>query len=161
MFPEITLHMKILKKISILITMFLLFGCSVHKKICPCQAPAVLKLGKKEISIKAKLSESDSLGSTGMKIGILLSTLDQSSFPSGISADYYYLRSSNLEREAFTGHFSKINLDYANGSLELGAFNDLKWGKDELIDVAVHLVQKHGKKLFIKREAVQIQSNGH
>ena len=141
--------------------MVLIFSCSVHKKICPCQAPSVLKIGEKEILIKANLSESDSLGSTRIKISILLSTLDHSSFPSGISADYYYLRSSNLEREPFTGHFSKIDLDYANGLMDLEASNELKWGKDELIDVAVHLVQKHGKKLFIKREAVTIQSSGH
>ena len=137
--------------------MILFFGCSVHKKMCPCQAPSVLKIVDKEISIKAKLTESDSLGSTRMNVLILLSTIDKSSFPSGIEADYYYLRSSNLERESFTGQFSKINLDYANGMMELEASNNLKWGKDELIDVAVHLVQKHGKKLFIKREAVSIQ----
>ena len=141
--------------------MTLLFDCSVHNKICPCQAPAVLKIGEKEISIKANILESDSLGTTGMRIIILLSTLDHSSFPSGIETDYYYLRSSNLERGPFTGHFSKINLDYPSGLMELGASNDLNWGKDELIDVAVHLVQKHGKNLFIKREAVSIQSIDH
>jgi hypothetical protein len=149
--------MKLLNKISVLMIILLFVGCIGNKQICPCQAPSVLKIGEKEISIKAKINKSDSLGQIGMKITIWLSTPDLSSFPLGVEPDYYYLRSSNLERAPFTGYFKKTNFDFANGAIVLEATNNLNWNNNELIDVAVHLRPKKGKKMYIKTEAVPIQ----
>ncbi|MEI6139493.1 MAG: hypothetical protein WCP85_09520 [Mariniphaga sp.] len=149
--------MKIFNKIPVVLIMLLCMSCMVNKKICPCKAPSILTIGDNQISIKANIVKSDTLGRTTMKITIWLSTPDLSIFPLGVEPEYYYLRSSNLEREPFTGNFSKTNFDFENGAIILEATNNLKWNKDELIDVAVHLNPKKGKKLFIKTEAVTIQ----
>jgi hypothetical protein len=67
------------------------------------------------------------------------------------------MRSSNLSRSAFEGKFTTANTNFVNGMMELEANNAPLWGKDELVDVAVHLTDKRGKVHFIKKDAVPVQ----
>jgi len=96
-----------------------------------------------------------------MKVKIWLTTPDHTSLPTNFEADSYYLRSSNLDRKAFEGKFTAINTDSGKGIMELEANNAPKWGKGELVDVAVHLTDSRGKVHFVKKDAVPVQPANH
>ena len=153
------LIMRYSSKILGLLTFIVVIGCTVTKTICPCEAPAILKIGMSEIEINAQIFLIDSTSSKGMKVNIWLTTTDHTSFPINLETDYYYLRSSNLVRAAIEGKFTSINTDFANGIMELEIKNFPTWNSGELIDVAVHLIDSRGKKYFIKRDSLPIQTS--
>lgn len=136
----------------------MLAGCTVTKTICPCEAPEIIRLGKKEIEINAQISLIDTTASSKMKVIIWLTTPDHTTLPTNFEADYYYLRSSNLVRDAFEGKFTRKNTDFDKGIMELEATNAPHWEKGELVDIAVHLVDSHGKIHFLKKDALPVQS---
>ena len=136
-------------------------ACNVSKTICPCEAPEVIRLSDKEIEIKAQISLIDSTTSGKMKVLIWLTTTDHTSLPTNFKADYYYLRSSNLTRDAFEGKFTRINTDYAKGIMELEATNAPLWEQGELVDIAVHLIDSRGKVHFLKKGDTPIQPANH
>ncbi|NEW83123.1 MAG: hypothetical protein GZ094_12250 [Mariniphaga sp.] len=144
---------KLLGILSILI----LAGCTVSKTICPCEAPEIIRLGEKEVEINAQISLIDTMSSGAMKVKIWLTTTDHTTLPANFKADYYYLRSSNLDRDAFEGKFTTINTDFNKGIMELEAINAPRWGKGEFVDVAVHLTDSRGKVHFVKKDAVPVQ----
>ena len=143
--------------ISWLLILITLASCAVSKTICPCEAPEIIRMGEKEIEINAQISLIDTTSSSKMKVIIWLTTPDHTKLPTNFEADYYYLRSSNLAREAFEGKFTKINIDLAKGIMELEATNAPHWEKDELVDIAVHLVDSRGKIHFLKKDALPVQ----
>lgn len=149
--------MSYLVKLSYLLTILIFTACTVTKTICPCEAPEIIRLGDKEIEINAQIVLNDTIASRGMKIKIRLTTPAHTTLPTNFEADYYYLRSSNLARGAFEGKFTSINTNLAEGIMELEADNAPGWGKGELVDVAVHLLDSHGKVHFLKKDAVPIQ----
>jgi len=135
----------------------ILAGCTVSKTICPCEAPEIIRLGEKEIEINAQISLIDTMSSGAMKVKIWLTTTDHTTLPTNFEADSYYLRSSNLARDAFEGKLTTTNTDFTKGIMELEAINAPRWGKDELVDVVVHLIDSRGKVHFVKKDAVPIQ----
>jgi len=153
--------MRYLKKYAGLLIVFILTACTVSKTICPCEAPEIIRLGKKEIEINAQISLIDTVTSDKMKVMIWLTTLDHTSLPANFKADYYYLRSSNLTRAAFEGKFSRMSTDTAKGIMELEASDAPRCGQKELIDVAVHLVDSRGKVYFLKKGSLPIQPTNH
>jgi len=86
-----------------------------------------------------------------------LTTTDHSTLPTNFEAKSYYLRSSNLVHAAFEAKFTTKNTDFAKGIMELEAINAPRWGKGELVDVAVHLIDSRGKVHFVKKDAVPVQ----
>ncbi len=150
--------MRYRSKLACLLTVLILTACTVTKTICPCEAPEVIRLGDKEIEINAQIILIDTIASGGMKVKILLTTPARTTLPTNFEADYYYLRSSNLSRDAFEGKFTSINTNSAEGIMELEANNAPVWGNGELVDVAVHLTDSHGKVHFLKKDAVPVQS---
>lgn len=147
--------------LSCLLTVIVLATCTVSKTICPCEAPEIIRLGGKEIEIKAHISLIDTTASSKMKVMIWLTTTDQTSLPTNFKADYYYLRSSNLKRDAFEGKFTMINNDSIKGIMELEATNAPHWEKGELVDIAVHLIDSRGKVHFLKKGDTPIQPANH
>lgn len=137
--------------ISGLLTVVIFAACSLTKTICPCEAPEVIRLGDKEIEIKAQVSLIDTAPSSKMKVLIWLTTVDHTTLPANFKADYYYVRSSNLSRDAFEGKFTRINTDTIKGIMELEATNAPRWEPGEFVDVAVHLVDSRGKVHFLKK----------
>ena len=135
----------------------ILSGCAVSKSICPCEAPEIVRIGENVIEINARIMLTDTAGLSGMNVKIWLTTSNHATLPANFAADYYYLRSSNLSRSAFEGKFTTANTNFVNGMMELEANNAPLWGKDELVDVAVHLIDKRGKVHFIKKDAVPVQ----
>lgn len=144
-------------KLSGFLSILILAGCAVSKTICPCEAPEIIRLGEKEIEINAQISLMDTMDSGAMKVKIWLTTVDHTTLPTNFEADSYYLRSSNLARYAFEGKFTSTNTDITKGIMELEAINAPRWGKNELVDVAVHLIDSRGKVHFVKKDAVPIQ----
>ena len=144
-------------KLVVLLFFSVLTSCTVTKKICPCEAPEIIRLGEKEIEINALISLTDTTDSVGMKVKIWLTTADHTTLPANFKADYYYLRSSNLAHEAFEGKFATINTDFAKGIMVLETNNAPRWDTGELVDVAVHLTDSHGKIHFLKKDAVPVQ----
>lgn len=138
------------------LSILILAGCTVSKTICPCEAPEIIRLGENEIEINAQISI-DTMSSGAMKVKIWLTTTDHTTLPTNFEADSYYLRSSNLARAAFEGKFTTKNTDFAKGFMELEAINAPRWGKGELVDVAVHLTDSRGKVHFVKKDAVPVQ----
>jgi len=138
-------------KLSGLLTAIIITACTVTKTICPCEAPEVIRIGEKEIEISAFISLIDTTASSKLKVMIWLTTLDQTTLPANIVADYYYLRSSNLARDAFEGKFSRINTDSVRGIMELEVTNAPHCDQVELVDIAVHLVDSRGKVHFLKK----------
>ena len=143
--------MRYSTKLSGLITLIIFTACTVSKTICPCEAPEIIRIGEKEIEINANISLIDTTTSSKMKVIIFLTTLDQTSFPANIEADYYYLRSSNLARNAYEGKFTKINTDSVKGIMKLEVTNAPYCEQGELVDIAVHLVDSRGKIHFLKK----------
>lgn len=86
-----------------------------------------------------------------------MTTTDHSTLPTNFEAKSYYLRSSNLSRDAFEEKFTTTNTNFAKGIMELEAINVPLGGKDELVDVAVYLTDSRGKVHFVKKDAVPIQ----
>jgi hypothetical protein len=140
-----------------LLIVAILTGCTVTKTICPCEAPEIIRLGKKEIQINAQVSLIDTTTSGRMKIKIWLTTLDHTTLPVDFKADYYYLRSSNLARVAFEGKFSRYSTNTIKGIMELEASDAPHCEQTELVDIAVHLVDSHGKTHFLRKGALPIQ----
>ena len=103
----------------------------------------------------------DTTALSGMSVKIWLSTLDHTTLPTNFQADYYYLRSSNLAREAFEGRFTKTNTDIAKGIMELEANNVPRWAQGELVDIAVNLADSRGKIHFLKKDTFSIQPVNH
>lgn len=154
--------MRYLVKLSCFLTVLILTACTVTKTICPCEAPEVIRFGNKEIEINAQISMIDTTtASGGMKVTIWLSTIDHTNLPVNFKPDYYYLRSSNLKRNAFEGKFGSINTDSIKGIMELEAIDAPRWAQDELVDVAVHLVDSRGKVHFLKKGALPVQLAHH
>jgi hypothetical protein len=149
--------MRYLKKYTGLLIAIILTACTVTKTICPCEAPEIIRLGNKEIEINAQVSLIDTTTSGKMKIKIWLTALDHTTLPANFKADYYYLRSSNLARAAFEGKFSDTSTDSIKGIMELEAFDAPHCEQTELVDIAVHLVDSHGKTHFLKKGALPIQ----
>jgi hypothetical protein len=149
--------MRYLKKYTCLLIVAILTGCTVTKTICPCEAPEIIRLGKKEIQINAQVSLIDTTTSGRMKIKIWLTTLDHTTLPVDFKADYYYLRSSNLARVAFEGKFSRYSTNTIKGIMELEASDAPHCEQTELVDIAVHLVDSHGKTHFLRKGALPIQ----
>ena len=149
--------MRYLKKYIYLLNVVILIGCTVTKTICPCEAPEIIRLGKKEIQINAQVSLIDTTTSGRMKIKIWLTTLDHTTLPGDFKADYYYLRSSNLARAAFEGKFTRTSTDTIKGILELEASDAPHCDQNELVDVAVHLIDIHGRTHFLKKGSLPIQ----
>jgi hypothetical protein len=149
--------MRYLRKLSGFLMVFILIACTVSKTICPCEAPEVIRLGKTAIEINAQISFPDTTASSKMKVMIWLTALDHAALPANFEADYYYLRSSNLTRPAFEGKFSRINADPVKGIMELEASDAPRCGQSELVDIAVHLVDSHGKIHFLRKAALHIQ----
>lgn len=149
--------MRYLKKYMGLLIVIILTACTVTKTICPCEAPEIIRLGKKEIQINAQVSLIDTTASGKMKIIIWLTTLDHTTLPADFKADYYYLRSSNLARAAFEGKFTRTSTDTIKGIMELEASDAPRCEQTELVDVAVHLVDSHGKTHFLKKGSLPIQ----
>ncbi len=143
-------------KLLLFLPILVLSCCTVTKTICPCEAPEIIRLGEKVIEINAQISLIDTMVSGGMKVKIWLTTSDNTALPSNFEADSYYLRSSNLNRDAFEGKFTTINTNSAKGVMELEAINAPRWDKDELVDVAVHLTDSRGKVHFVKKGAVPV-----
>ena len=144
-------------KLVVLLFILIFTSCSVTKKICPCEAPQIIRLGEKEVEINAQISLIDSTSMGGMKVKISLTTSDHTALPTNFEADYYYIRSSNLTRDAFEGKFTAINTDFAKGIMVLETNNAPQWDVGELVDVAVHLTDSRGKVHFLKKDAVLIQ----
>ena len=144
-------------KLVVLLFSFIFTSCSVSKKICPCDAPEIIRLGDKEIEINALISLTDTTDSVRMKVKIWLTTSAHTTLPSNFKADYYYLRSLNLTRDAFEGKFTTINTDFAKGIMVLETNNAPRWDAGELVDVAVHLTDSRGKVHFLKKDAVPVQ----
>ena len=138
-------------RLACLLAVVIFAACSVAKTICPCEAPEIIRIGEKEIQINANISLIDTTASSKMKVIILLTTLDQTSFPPNINADYYYLRSSNLARNAYEGKFTKVNTDSVKGIMKLEVTNAPYCEQGELVDIAVHLVDSRGKIHFLKK----------
>jgi len=136
----------------------ILSGCAVSKNICPCEAPEIVRIAENVIEINAQIILTDTAGLSGMKVKIWLITPNHATLPANFSADYYYMRSSNLSRSAFEGKFATANSNFINGIMILEANNAPPWGKDELVDVAVHLTDKRGRIHFIMKGAVPVQS---
>jgi hypothetical protein len=149
--------MRYLRKLSGFLMVFILIACTVSKTICPCEAPEIIRLGKTMIEINVQISFADTTASGKMKVLIWLTTLDHAALPANFKADYYYLRSSNLTRPAFEGKFSRISADPVKGIMELEASDAPRCGQSELMDIAVHLVDSHGKIHFLKKGALHIQ----
>lgn len=143
-------------KLVVLLFILIFTSCTVTKKICPCEAPEIIRLGEKEIEINAQISFIDSTALGGMKVKISLTTSDHTALPTNFEADYYYLRSSNLTRDAFEGKFTTINTDVPKGIMVLETINAPRWDIGELVDVAVHLTDSRGKVHFLKKDAVPI-----
>jgi hypothetical protein len=144
-------------KLSCLLTVLIFTACTVTKTICPCEAPEVIRLEDKAIEINAQIVLNDTIASAGMKVKILLTTLYHTALPVNLRADYYYLRSSNLARNAFEGKFTSLNTNLAEGIMELEADNAPGWGNGELVDIAVHLLDSRGKIHFLKKDAVPVR----
>jgi hypothetical protein len=140
--------------------LLILAGCGVTKTICPCEAPQIIRLGEKIIEINARISLNDTATSGGMNVKILLTTSDHTLLPTNLEADYYYLRSSNLAREAFEGKFTTKSSDVPIGVMELEAIDAPRWAIGELVDVAVHLTDSRGKIHFLKKDAVEVLPEG-
>jgi len=149
--------MRFLGKFLGFLFALILSGCAVSKSICPCEAPEIVRIGENVIEINARIMLTDTAGLSGMKVKIWLIIPNHANLPANFTADYYYMRSSNLSRSAFEGKFTTANTNFVNGMLEHEANNAPLWGKDELVDVAVHLIDKHGRIHFIKKDAVPIQ----
>ena len=145
----------------IFLSNLILTSCTVSKTMCPCEAPEIIRLGEKEIEINALISLTDTTDSVGMKVKIWLTTADHTTLPANFKADYYYLRSSNITRDAFEGKFTAINTDFAKGIMVLETNNAPCWDTGELVDVAVHLTDSRGKVHFLKKDAVPVQPVKH
>ena len=142
---------------STILFVLILTSCTVSKTMCPCEASEIIRLGEKEVEINAQISLIDSTSLGGMKVKISLTTSDQTALPTNFEADYYYLRSSNLTRDAFEGKFTAKNTDFAKGIMVLETNNAPQWDAGELVDVAVQLTDSRGKVHFLKKDAVPIQ----
>jgi len=141
----------------ILLSILILTSCTVSKTMCPCEAPEIIRLGEKEVEINAQISLIDSTSFGGMKVKISLTSSDHTTLPTNFKVDYYYLRSSNLARDAFEGKFTAVNTDFAKGIMVLETNNAPRWNTGELVDVAVHLTDSHGKVHFLKKDGVPVQ----
>ncbi len=144
-------------KLVVLLFILIFTSCTVTKKICPCEASQIIRLGEKEVEINAQISLIDSTSLGGMKVKIPLTTSDHTVLPTNFEADYYYIRSSNLTRDAFEGKFTAINTYFAKGIMVLETNNTPQWDAGELVDIAVHLTDSRGKVHFLKKDAVPIE----
>jgi hypothetical protein len=143
--------MRYAEILTAFLALLILTGCNVTKQICPCEAPEVIRMGKKEIEINAQVSLVDSTASSKIRVLIWLTNTDHTALPENFEADYYYLRSSDMVRDAFEGKFTRKNTDKVKGVMELEANNAPHWGKGELVDIAVHLTDSRGKIHFLKK----------
>ena len=125
--------MRYSSKISVFLSVLILSACTVTKTICPCEAPEVIRLGDKEIEINAQVSLIDTTASSKMRVIIRLTTIDHSTLPANFEADSYYLRSSDLVRDAFEGKLIKKNSDHADEIMELEAIDAPHWRQGELV----------------------------
>ena len=153
--------MRYSTKISGLIAVIILGACTVTKTICPCEAPEIIRLGNKEVEINAQISLIDTTESCRMNVKIWLTTPDHTTLPTNFVADYYYLRSSDLVRDAFEGKFIQVNIDSTKEIMELEAIDAPHWEQGELVDVAVHMVDSRGKVHFLKKGALPVQPANH
>ena len=88
-------------------------------------------------------------------------TTDKTFLPANFKADYYYLRSSNLSRNAYEEKFTRINTDSIKGIMELEATNAPPWELGEFVDIAVNLIDSRGKEHFLKKGDHPIQPANH